>query len=96
MYIGIGSFFYFGYMERAKEKICNVNCLRLEGEYQAYLVMEGVEHREGRFAEFVKGNGKRVCPKRGGVRYVNGGGECNVHPRVEKEDGDDEEGAPYL
>lgn len=83
-------------MEKAKGKICNVNCLRLEGEYQAYLVMDGVEHKEARFDEFVKGYGKRVCPKQGDVSYVNGRVECNAHPRDEKEDGGNEGDVPYL
>ncbi|WP_459907829.1 type IV pilin protein [Desulfotomaculum defluvii] len=85
---------YFGYMERAKEKICNINCLRLEGEYQAYLLMEDVEHKEARFDEFMKEYGKKVCPKQGDVRYVNGRVECNLHPRGEEDDGG--EGVPFL
>lgn len=50
------------YVEKAKEGVCNFNCLKSEKQYNAYLEIEEIEHSEVIFTKFVE-EYDDLCPK---------------------------------
>lgn len=56
--------------------------------------MEGRNHTEVVFAQYLHENGENICPDQGSISYVGGRIQCSVHHRV-GEDGsnDDEDGS---
>lgn len=88
---------YTGYIRKAKEKVCNVNCLQIERMYETYLGTEGIEHSDIVFEEFLQEQGKIVCPEHGVITYVDGNVCCSKHSKEDKHK--DEEGGgdvPFL
>lgn len=84
---------YFGYIKKAKEKVCRVNCVQVERMYEMYLETESIEHSDIVFEEFLKEYGKDICPENGVITYADGKVVCSVHSKEVSKDDDD---VPYL
>lgn len=82
---------YGGHVKKAKEEVCNVNCMQVERMYEMYLETEGIKHSDFVFEEFLKEYGKDVCPGHGDITYVDGKVKCSVHTIV-----DDYGDVPFL
>ena len=78
------------YVEKAKEEVCNFNCLKSEKQYNAYLEIEEIEHSEVIFTKFVE-EYDDLCPKHGEVGYEEGKFKCWIHSYDEKD-----EDVPYI
>ena len=81
-----------GIKEKAKEKVCNANCLQLERMYEAHLFMKEIKHSESVFNKYLQEYGEDICPDHGNISYVNGKIQCSVHMEdddVESDDKDD-------
>ena len=63
---------YLKYVNKAKEEVCNVNCLQLEKMYEMYLEMEVLEHSETLFQQFLDEYEKEICPSDGVITYIDG------------------------
>ena len=72
---------FIGYTEKAKKEVCKVNCLELERMYETYLTMEGIEHSEAVFAQYLHEYGGNICPGHGEIDYVDGKVRCSVHSK---------------
>ncbi|MCB2296771.1 hypothetical protein [Clostridium tagluense] len=75
---------------KAKETVCNINCLQLQRMYEMYLEMESVEHTDTVFEQFVQEQGKNIWPEHIVITYVDGKAQCTVHTK--EDDGD----VPFL
>lgn len=92
-------FLYSGYLERATRQICHVNCVQLEGMYNAYLLMENKAHTAYVFADFLQQHEGSICPSNGEIKYLNGKIRCSLHYAGEANGiNDDEDGGnvPFL
>jgi prepilin-type N-terminal cleavage/methylation domain-containing protein len=88
---------FVAYTERAKEQVCNTNCLQLERMYDAYLILEDIEHIDFMFVQYLQEYGKNICPDHGDISYVDGKVQCNVHTKGDDaESDDDDESIPFL
>jgi Tfp pilus assembly protein PilE len=90
---------YTGHIERATQKVCNVNCLQLERMYHVYLLMENKDHTAYVFDEFLQKYEKNLCPANGDIKYVNGNVRCMLHSEDEGNGNDDDEddgSVPFL
>lgn len=87
---------YLGYTETAKEEVCCANCKAIERAYEAYLLMEELEHTNELFNQYLQENGKNICPEGGVLSYLEDEVHCSIHNPV-GESGDEEEGpVPFL
>ena len=77
---------YSGYVNKTKEEVCMINCLQVERMYEMHLELEGIEHEDGVFEEFLVGYDRDMCPEHGVIGYVDGKVRCGVH--TVDEDGD--------
>lgn len=82
-----------GVIEKAKKDVCDANVLELERHYEAYLVLEGIDHSDVVFAEFLRGYDGSICPVGGDMGYMDGEVECSVHSIDEEDEGED---VPFL
>lgn len=89
---------FIGYVERAKEQVCNANSLQLERMYNLHLMMEDTEHTEVLFTQYLQEFGQNICPDHGDISYLEGKVQCSIHPRVEvvEIDDDDDGSVPFL
>lgn len=85
---------YLGYVKEAKATVCRVNCVQIEKMYEMYLEIEGIEHTDVGFEEFVRDNGMDICPEHGVITYVDGMLKCSVHVGEDDSEGDGD--VPYL
>ncbi|WP_197246731.1 hypothetical protein [Cytobacillus firmus] len=58
--------------------------------------MDGTEHSDVVFIQFLMGFGENVCPLDGEIRYVDGGVRCSIHSESADDEGEDEEDEPFL
>lgn len=86
---GVAVATFSGYVEMAREAVCKANCLGLERMYEGYLELEGLEHSDVVFQQFLKEYGKEICPCRGEISYLDGKVRCSVHD-------EDEGDVPFL
>ncbi len=82
---------FIGYIEKSKEEVCNVNCLKLERMYELYLETEGLDHSDVLFKSFLNDYSKNTCPSHGEITYINGEVRCSVHIDEESIESDDED-----
>lgn len=80
---------FSGYVEKAKEKVCQINCAELLNMYNAYLINEGLTHEEKLFENFMARYSENLCPKNGVISYEDGRIKCDIH--FEKDRGNDED-----
>lgn len=78
--------------EKAKEEVCNANCLQLERMYESYLHMKQIKHSESVFNKYLQEYGEHICPDYGNISYVNGKMRCSVHT----EEDNDDASVPFL
>ena len=83
---------YGGYVKKAKEEICRVNCLQLERDYEMHLETERIEHGELAFEKFLNEYVQNVCPGNGVITCVEGNVKCSAHTIEINDDGE----VPYL
>ncbi|MFE8698118.1 type II secretion system protein [Cytobacillus sp. FJAT-53684] len=78
-----------GVIAKAKEETCYVNAAQLESMYETQLVIDGVEHTEALFSQFMVGF-SGISYEDGEFQYVDGKVQCSRYP-------DDKEGeVPHL
>jgi prepilin-type N-terminal cleavage/methylation domain-containing protein len=75
---------YGGYVKKAKEEVCNANCVQVERMYEMHLVMKGIENSDVGFEQFLKENVKDRCQEHGVITYVDWKVKCNVHTKEEE------------
>lgn len=85
-----------GYTQRAKEQVCNFNCLQLEKMYNSNLTIKGESHIESKFNEYLDGYGQDICPDHGAIKYENGKVKCGIHSNDNDFEDDDSEGVSFL
>lgn len=83
---------YGAYVEKAKEEVCKGNCLQVERMYEMHLEIEGIEHSDTVFEQFLMEYGKDICPGHGVITYVEGKVKCSVHTVEDDNDGE----VPFL
>jgi prepilin-type N-terminal cleavage/methylation domain-containing protein len=84
--------------EKASKTVCNANCLQFKRMYEAYLILENIDHTYAIFAEYLQEYEKNICPDQGDINYINGKVRCSVHSKGDNVESDDEgnEGVPFL
>ncbi|WZL73664.1 hypothetical protein QBE52_02710 [Clostridiaceae bacterium 35-E11] len=68
-----------GYIERVKKKVCNTNCMELEKVYEAYLILEDIDHIEGVFNQYLQEYGDSICPNHGVITYIDEEVRCSAY-----------------
>ncbi|USK38709.1 hypothetical protein LIS77_22960 [Cytobacillus firmus] len=59
--------------------------------------MDGTEHSDVGFVQFLMDFGENVCPLEGDIRYVYGELRCIIHSESADDEGEDEEeSVPFL
>lgn len=88
------------YTQRAKEAVCKDNCLQLERMYETYLIIEGVDHSDRIFEQYVQALDRVICPGNGDISYVDGKVKCSLHSGdegVQEDENDVDDGSvPFL
>jgi prepilin-type N-terminal cleavage/methylation domain-containing protein len=84
---------YGRYVKDARETVCEVNCTKVGRMYEVHLGMNGIEHSDVGFEQFMVESFKEICPGHGVVTCVDGEIECSLH--VGEDDSEDEY-VPYL
>lgn len=78
-----------GSINKAREKVCQVNCVQIKRMYDDYLKFEDRGHSDVGFNTFVMQYGDEICPNKASMSYVEGNVMCEVHGAIEeKEDGE--------
>jgi prepilin-type N-terminal cleavage/methylation domain-containing protein len=78
---------FSGYTDVAKEQVCNSNCKTIERAYEAYLVLEKLEHTDVLFNQYLVENNYGPCPEGGSISYVEDEVHCSIHStEVEEEE----------
>jgi prepilin-type N-terminal cleavage/methylation domain-containing protein len=89
---------YLGYIGKVEKEVCYANSLELERMYHGYMDLEGLEHTDALFLQYIQEQSVEVCPSEGIISYIEGKVSCSIHPRGSEskdEDGDDTS-VPYL
>lgn len=68
-----------GYIDRAKVRVCDVNCSKVEEMYSTELQIEGKDHSDELFEEYLTQYKGVMCPGGGEVTYEEGKIMCNEH-----------------
>lgn len=84
-----------GYVEKSKEKVCEINCLNLRKIYETYLIMGSAKHSDTIFTIFKIEYGQGACPAHGEMDYANGEIRCKIHYKGDDKEEDDGS-VPYL
>jgi len=89
---------FIGCIEKAKKEVCNTNCLQLERMYETYLILEGTDHTDVVFAQYLQEYGENICPDHGDISYVDGKVQCSIHTEEDDNDSDDKDdgSVPFL
>lgn len=96
-----------GIIKNSKIKVCYVNQAEIERMYEDYLALEGLEHSDQLFNNYVRDNHLNESNDHGEYSYIDGKVHCSIHsdnelPEVEVPDipevPDDNEGGsvPFL
>jgi prepilin-type N-terminal cleavage/methylation domain-containing protein len=90
---------YVGYIDRTEREVCYANSIELERMYNGYLHLEGVDHSDFRFSQYIQEFFGEICPSGGEINYLDGHVRFSIHPRdIDNivEDGDDDGNVPFL
>lgn len=89
---------FIGYSERARIQVCTTNCLQLERMYKTYLMLENINHSDAVFTYYLQEYGQNICPSGGTITYNDGKVLCDMHPKDNVIESDDEENEsiPFL
>ncbi|WP_228027520.1 type IV pilin protein [Bacillus fonticola] len=82
-----------GVIEKAERDVCRVNVLQLERLYERYLVLEGIEHTDVVFDQYLRNYGEEICSEQGDVTYVDGRVRFSD---FQSDDRDENGGVPFL
>lgn len=87
-----------GVIEKAEKDVCDVSVLELKRYYEAYLVLEGIDHSDVVFVQYLQDYDEDICPVGGEISYVDGKVEYSVHSIGEGGHCDEDEGGsvPFL
>lgn len=77
-----------GYINKAKERVCETNCLQIERMYQAHLELENREHNDIEFSSFLLQYADQTCPSKGNMSCVEGKVVCDRHQELEDGNGE--------
>lgn len=81
-----------GIIEKSRRDVCDANSVELEKQYERHLHLDGIEHSDVVFVQFLMGFGEKVCPLDGVIRYVDSEVHCSIHSEI----ADDDDGVPFL
>lgn len=93
---------FSGYTTLAKKRICITNLAQIDRLYSAFLAMEGKDHTDILFNQYIMENGSDLCPEGGFISYVDGHVLCSIHADDGPSDDDDVDetdpgdGVPWL
>jgi Tfp pilus assembly protein PilE len=91
---------YIVYIEKAEKEVCNSNSIEFEKMYNGYLALEGLDHTDTVFFQYMQLYSEEVCPSYGDMSYTEGKINCSIHPRNNKSKHKDEDSdggrVPYL
>ncbi|AST93641.1 hypothetical protein BC6307_21420 [Sutcliffiella cohnii] len=87
-----------GVIADTEADVCEVNRNEVQNHYERILVLEGVDHQEAKFEQFLLEYDQEICPVGGIVTYVEGEVECSVHGDNGKNHEEDEnvDEVPFL
>ena len=85
---------FSGYTILAKKRVCMTNLAQMDRLYSAFLVMEGKDHTDLLFDQFILENGNDLCLEDGVISYVDGHILCSIHSDAGSAEDDDEETDP--
>lgn len=74
---------YAGYVDKARERVCEVRCLEMERMYEGQLVLENKGHSDMDFNIFMIEHNEDICPTKGNITYVDGKVICDIHQESE-------------
>jgi len=87
-----------GYVETARQSVCDHNRVQFEKHYILYLEKSAKDHSENIFGQFIleyeESYGK-ICPSNGIISYENGVMKCEMDFGEELNDEEEEE-VPYI
>nr|WP_307990888.1 type II secretion system protein [uncultured Niameybacter sp.] len=72
-----------GYVNRARERVCEVNCIECERVYESNLILENKQHEEITFTQYMLEDGEQVCPLGGVITYVDDKVVCSIQEKGE-------------
>ena len=92
---------YAGYIEKTRQVICETNRTQLERQLRMELALANniaAPNAQKEFVDnFIRKHDNNICPSGGDIEYYNRKFICTVHPKIESNGGDDDEGSkPYL
>jgi hypothetical protein len=90
---------YVGYIEKVEKEVCYASSIELERMYHGYLHLEGVDHSDPRFNQYMQEFFGEICPSGGATNYLDGVVSCRLHLRDNdsvEDDGDDDAGESVL
>ena len=86
-----------GCIERSKEEVCKTNRLQIERTYHLQLQVEGIDHSNMFFEEFLDNYNQDVCPSHGVIMYKDGKVVCSIHNGKNSGEEDGDNGSvPYI
>lgn len=80
-----------GYTTLVKRRVCATNRVQMDRLYSAFLAMEGKDHTDILFNQYILENGSDLCPEDGFISYVDGHILCSIHSTDDSEDENDDE-----
>jgi prepilin-type N-terminal cleavage/methylation domain-containing protein len=95
--IAIPSVFHL--IEKAEADACHASTAEIERMYETYLAIESIDHTDMRFSQFLAVHVENGGSNHGEVNYVDGRVQCSIHSNAEEHEddqGDEEEGVPFL
>jgi prepilin-type N-terminal cleavage/methylation domain-containing protein len=90
---------YVSYIEKAEKEVCYANSFELERMYHGYLHLEGVDHSDPRFNQYMQEFFGEISPSGGEINYLDGDVSYGLHPRDNdsaEDEGDDDGSVPFL
>lgn len=81
-------------IENSRVKVCNLNALEIERMYEDYLSIEGVDHSDVLFAQYVEQLDSEVVSEYS-YSYTDGEVHCSIHSGG-NEKPDEDDAVPFL
>lgn len=74
-----------GYINKVKQKICQVNCQAIASRYHIQLELDNSVHNDVIFELYMEKYDKEICPSKGNIKYIDGEMTCEKHQSQENE-----------
>lgn len=81
-------------MKTSEEEICYINQLEVERMYKRFLELEGVDHSDEQFKQFMLSN--KYSNNHGEYTYIEGKVRCSIHAENDSQEDKEEESVPFF